>query len=206
MAAGTALDFWQGKKGAERQNEENRRQAREQMQFQREMAGSAERFSERMANTAMQRRVADLRLAGLNPALAYENAAAAPAGVTAGGASARMENTASGALQFAQLRQSMQLAAQGMVNQTRATNADVDLKTAQQAAATAAARASNAAADHTAAVQPHDVRRLELANILQELGITGAENDAELEKKIQTLGTGSTRTLLQAIRAVLRPR
>lgn len=104
------------------------------------------------------------------------------------------------------LRQEMELAKTAIDNQTRTTTADVNAKNAAAAAAQAQAANTNQRTAFDAANQPHINRSLELQNIFQELGITGAENDAELERKIQAVGAGSSKTLLQAIRTIFRPR
>ena len=84
ILGGLALGAF-GYKGAKDQNIASATQAQKQMDFQREMS-----------NTAIQRRMADLRKAGLNPILAGKHEATTP-----GGAMAPMVNKAAVALQNA---------------------------------------------------------------------------------------------------------
>lgn len=82
---GSAAAGWFGYKGTKDQNIASAQQARQQMDFQ-----------ERMSNTAIQRRMADLRKGGLNPILAGKHEASSPAGQQA-----PMHNKAAVALQHA---------------------------------------------------------------------------------------------------------
>ena len=69
---GTAIGGLFGYKGAKKQNISSAQQAQKQMDFQREMS-----------NTAVQRRMADLKAAGINPILAGSKEASTPAGAMA---------------------------------------------------------------------------------------------------------------------------
>lgn len=93
-----------GKSSAKKQNQMQLAMAREQMQFQ-----------ERMANTAHQREVQDLRQAGLNPILSANKGAPAPGGAQANIVgednvmAQNLGNMLSSAQQIAQIRQQTEL-------------------------------------------------------------------------------------------------
>lgn len=185
-------------KGQRDANRTNIELAREQMAFQERMAHSAEAFSERMANSQVTRRIADLRAAGLNPALAYEGAAAAPSGVTAGGSQARVDNVATSAYGIRQIQQAMDIAREDFKLRKQTTDATVAKTQAEK-------KAIEQQVDFNRIEQPFKLRSMEAQAILQELGLTGAENEAELEKwiKEQSAGkSGGTKSLFKLLQLI----
>lgn len=89
--------------GAERANRKNIQMMREDQRFQAGQAGRQMDFQREMSNTAWQRAVQDMRLAGINPIMAAsQGGASTPGGAAGGGGMARIEDAISPAVASAQ--------------------------------------------------------------------------------------------------------
>lgn len=150
---GSIISAGLGFLGQEDTNEANQAIAQQNTQFSAEQAQRQMDFQERMSNTAAQRRVNDLRAAGLNPMLAYNDAASSPPGAQGTPTTIPRVNPAQGAI-----------AAASTAAQIKNMSADTDLKKATEVKELASAGQLDAMKDNIRQeMQSFDERMRKLA-------------------------------------------
>lgn len=188
QGAATVAGDWLSYKGQQETNAMNVAEAAKNRQFQGEQAGITRDWEEKMSDTAMTRRMADNRAAGVNPLLAVsQGGASSPTASTPGGAQAHLDNPAAsfGNLGSA-VGQALQTAADIKLKSANAN--DLDASAAQKRAMTPKTSISNNP-DEVLVTPLNDWQRQLAANAKQavaQLGIT-EQNGQILSQQLENL-------------------
>lgn len=145
--AGSLISGGASAYGQHRANQANIRLSREGMAFEGAQAEKQMAFQERMSGSSYQRATEDMRLAGINPMLAYmQGGASTPGGAAASGAAATVQDVVGPAVASAQHARRLSEELKNMRAQNQNIWHDSNLKYEQQLGTIAAADASRAAA------------------------------------------------------------
>lgn len=181
------------------------RMNRENQRFAREQAATSMAFSERMANTAVQRAKADYEAAGFNPALAYDRSAASPTGTTMGAqVSDEISAGISTALQAKQARQALTIAAQQHEENLRNTRADTEVKARTGVLIEKQQEALNIQNRTAAAVQPYQIQMAMLDAILKKASVPRSETLSAAFDTINKLFTRPAGESIDNLQQIMR--
>lgn len=194
VSAGTsAYGIAQQAEGQREANFLSQEMAREQMRFQWDAMDMQRQFSEKMANTAYERAMADMRRSGLNPILAYRQGGAATPGVSAlSGARGIAGNPYQGASTAFTQAASSAMDAMKLPSEIDKLESEVKKVMADTSVSHAASYLKKLQADLTAKqIRTEDLRPEQVFAQIEKLGYDTAKVRAEIAVLQQAFKTAS---------------